>query len=110
MAVDDFVWTLYDDFEEHRITPEVLRRGQNNQLLLNCIAFLKGEEDYRYPFFSSLDVEYFPPWAVWASFGLLGLLNARSRRREDRYWREMRAAGDIAAWPSTGQTVNDLDG
>ena len=101
-AVDDFIWTLYDDFEARTVRDDVRSDPQFGVLVPNCIAFLRSDETYTWPHVATIKgVERFPLWAVVLSLGALGLWNRRAEVRERQYWADMRAHGDVEAWPFT---------
>ncbi len=99
-AVFDFVWGLYDDFKEHPAREADLANPKLNDLIANCVRFLQSDEPYTWPHSGSVPGGgRYPRWAVWASCGLLGFRNRAAAAREERYWRDMRAHGDVTAWP-----------
>lgn len=68
--------------------------------MANCVRFLRSDEPYTWPYSGRVPGgERYPRWAVWASCGLLGLWNKVAAAREERYRRDMRAHGDVTAWP-----------
>lgn len=110
-AVEDIVWTLYSDLKAHTIREAETSNPRLVVIVPNCIAFLRSSEEYRWPHLGTIQgAKRYPSWAVILSFGLLGFLNRRAEVNEERYWAEMRAHGDVDAWPfssklETGQTV-----
>lgn len=99
-AVFDFVWGLHDDFKEHAAREADRANPKLDGLIANCIRFLRSDEPYTWPHSGRVSGgERYSRWAVLASFGLLGLWNKAAAAREERYWRDMRAHGDVTAWP-----------
>jgi hypothetical protein len=101
IAVESFIWLLYDDTREHRICDEDKSDPEMAMRVSACIDFLRSDEEYEWPHFANPrgHISIYPQWMVWASFGLLGLVNRSTRKRIERYWRDMHAAGDVTAWP-----------
>jgi hypothetical protein len=101
LAVESYIWTLYDDLKVQRLQAKFSQDPHTVRLVTNCIRFLQSDEEYAWPHFATLRVTYYPQWAVVASFGLFALANRRAAKREKRYWDDMNAAGDVSAWPCT---------
>ena len=101
IAVESFIWLLYDDFKEHRVRDPERSDPETACRVSACIDFLHSDGEYAWPHLAIPDgqTEVYSPWMVWASFGLLGLLNRSARKRIELYWRDMHAAGDVTAWP-----------
>ncbi|MCJ2128310.1 hypothetical protein [Methylobacterium sp. E-045] len=99
-AINDLIWTLYDDFETCPVR-QAIRTDQKLSILIpNCVAFLRSDEIYTWPHSAIIKgVERIPLWAVILSLGTLSLWNRRAEAREERYWADMRAHGDVEAWP-----------
>ena len=99
-AVFDLVWGLHDDFKEHTAREADRANPKLDGLMANCVRFLRSDEPYTWPHSGRVPGgERYPRWAVWASCGLLGLWNKAAAAREERYRRDMRAHGAMAAWP-----------
>ena len=99
-AVEDLVWTLYSDHKTHTVREAETSDPRLMVIIPNCIAFLRTDEKYTWPNLGTIKgAERYPSWAVILSLGLLGLWNRRADAREERYWMEMRAHGDVEAWP-----------
>ena len=99
-AVEDFVWTLYDDFATHTVNVADNSDPKLSRIIRDCIAYLRSDEMYTWPHFSTLKgAKIYPMWAVVVSLGLLGMWNRSTKYKEKRYWAEMRAHGDVDAWP-----------
>lgn len=99
-AVFDFVWGLYDDFKKHTAREADLANPKLNDLMANCVRFLRSDEPYTWPHSGCVPGGgRYPRWAVWVAFGLLGLWNRAAAAQEESYWRDMRAHGDVTAWP-----------
>ncbi len=102
LAVEDIVWTLYDDFKVHTAHEEDRSDHKLSGIVSNCVAFLRSDEEYTWPHFGTCQgAGTYAPWAVSMSLGLLNLWNRVARAREEQYWTEMRAHGDVNAWPFT---------
>jgi len=99
-AVEDLVWTLYSDLKAHTIREADTTDPRLVVIIPDCIAFLRTSKEYRYPHLGTLrGATRYTTWAVILSFGLLAFWNRRAEAREERYWAEMRAHGDVDAWP-----------
>ena len=100
VAVESFIWLLYSDLKEHRIRDEDKSDPEIALRVGTCIRFLRCDEEYGWPHLATpFGATLYSKRAVWASFGLLGLANHFEKKRIDRYWRDMNAAGDPTAWP-----------
>ena len=109
LAVEVLVWTLYDDFKTHKVNPAYKSDPKLSKIVANCIAYLRSDEEYTWPHFSTLkDTNTYPMWAVVASMGVLGLWNRFAKDREKQYWAEMRSHGDVEAWPFLKKGVGEV--
>lgn len=101
IVVESFIWLLYHDHREHHISDINKIDPLTASRVSACIDFLRSDEEYAWPHFANPmgHTEIYPRWMVWASLGLLEILNRSSRRRIDRYWQDTHAAGDVNAWP-----------
>ncbi len=97
-AVGDWLWTLYDDFTEHRVSSVNRFHPAMNHRVQMCVQFLRSNEPYEWPHGVFAPTPQ-PAWLVYATFGLVGLWNKRVLRGQERYWREMKDHGDLDAWP-----------
>ncbi len=107
IAVEDFVCTHYDDFNEYAAGETDRANLKLNVIFENCVRFLRSDEPYNWPHYSlpSFGTRY-PRWAVWATLGMLDLLNKTAVVREEEYRRKMQEHGDVAAWPFRQQQVS----
>ena len=101
IAIDSYMWLLYDDMKEHCVGPKEKNDPETASRVAMCIEFLRSDEPYAWPHFAHPGVLIHPKWMVWATFGLAGFSNYRAEKRIARYWRDMNAAGDTNAWPFT---------
>ncbi len=96
LAVEDFVWTLYDDTRTHTVNDGDRSDPKLSAIIANCLSFLRSDEEYTWPHFGIIhDAEIYPYWAVLGSLGLLGLWNRMAKARQEQYWREMHAHGNV---------------
>lgn len=93
-AVFDFVWGLYDDFKKHTAREADLANPKLNDLMANCVRFLRSDEPYTWPHSGCVPGGgRYPRWAVWASRPARSLEQGRSRTggellaRYARAWR-----------------------
>jgi hypothetical protein len=99
-AIEDLIWSLYDDFKEHRIHKEDRENPELMRRIDLSTRFLRSDEAYTWPHYATVPcTRKVPRWAVMASIGLLSICNRLAERREQRYWRDMRAHGDVESWP-----------
>jgi hypothetical protein len=107
-AVEDLVWTLYSDLKAHTIGEAETSNPRLMVIIPNCISFLRTSEEYKWPHSGTIQgAKRYPTWAVILSFGVLALWNRRAEAREQRYWVEMRAHGDVDAWPFSSKLEAD---
>lgn len=97
-AVEEWLWAYYDDFREHRIGPPDRSDPATSNCLMRCVEFLRTDEPYEWPHGVYAPTPE-PTWLVYATFGLVGLWNKHVRGQQEEYWRDMKAHGDIDAWP-----------
>lgn len=101
IAVESFIWLLYDDFKRHRVC-DADRGDANISIRIHaCLDFLRSSQEYAWPHLATPNYNQpiYPRWKVVASLGLLAISNYFAARSSERYWREMNAAGDVSAWP-----------
>jgi hypothetical protein len=107
IAIDDFMWLLYDDTKEHRVRDQDKNDPELASRIAKCVEFLRSDEQYAWPHFAHPGALIYPKWMIWASFGLAGISNYRASKRTEQYWRDMNAAGDISAWPFVKSPTGD---
>ena len=92
---------LPDDFKQHRVCDADRADANISARIHACLGFLRSNQEYAWPHLATprYSARIYPCWMVVASLGLLAISNDFAARRFERYWREMNAAGDVAAWP-----------
>jgi len=97
-AIEEWLWTQYDDLREHRVGPANRADLATSECVSRCIEFLRTDEPYDWPH-GPLNPTPEPAWLVYATFGIVGILNHHVRRKQQQYWQDMKAHGDTDAWP-----------
>lgn len=96
-AVAAYIWLLYDDFKDEKISSEIREEVYVRDCVTRCIQFLRSDEEYVWPHYWKHYIfgGAYPKWKVILSFGLLGIKN----KIAETYCREMAEVGDVSAWP-----------
>ena len=81
-------WPLYSDTSEHRLTGSRKLRGQDRQLAVRCLVFLKSGLPYSWPVLP-------PSAALWLRIRDV-LTLGRAGREHERY---LQSFGDVTLWP-----------
>lgn len=90
VAVKQMAWQLYDDTSQHYATGRRGVKREQRRCIARWIVFLQSNTEYLWPEYSFMQIQ--SRLLSWLTFG-------RSRRREERRWREFLDAGEFEAWP-----------